>query len=385
MKSKPLFCISTLAALVLGASYLGSATTLASAEPVSDTEAGQTSWTFDELAAISDQMLAELDSVCADSEDWNCEMDFFVERGETDPLYRAYDSFYHGRFFVTAVNLMEDTMRVYFRDHNLSDRSVTPEPEYLKGLYIARYDAGYFPWDRNLEQIVRAGGEPKTHVIYADWDDTFAEETLLPANQEVTLSAAPIVADPAIEDQLVYYAVVHRYGDYAYYYGLSNTFEFGDCLASGYQEGVECRLTFSDTGISYQVYAIEEESATPDSPEIEEPALTPELSTPESSVSKIPASSGASTSSVATFSSSAIATDDTTTPNLDATSPTASDVVSSATSDTMATPLGGNESARELPAEFPFWLLAIILPGLGLLIWWFFLPLGKKRKSEERH
>ncbi len=399
--SKRRIIVSTL--LAISANFAGLAlTSTAYAETnYSNTEY----WDIYELAEFEEEFNEEADVLCSDASDIErCKEDIIFSRMSSDGKYNALFSYLNsGSFRLLAVNPSKSSLRIYYDGEDkmlkrMLGISETHEADTFYALWVDADALGVDPgrdmaWMTYHERYPSHLGEEArdyTHILV----DIADEPGWLPQKQEVTL-ISPVNSLKNNTTSQLYYALIDDRGGSTI--GVPN---YAECFdpSLGYQEGMECRLYINENGQEgyLPARAREEELAEKMALEANETAsqgtiasqTTPIPASEENTVEAQNTPSGAQlvVTSSRTFHdqpgnyAKVTSSDDMVAS--DYLSPSAneegSDIVKNTETD-VEVPLA---SGTEKQHSFPWWLIAIMISGIVLMFWWL-IPVSRKREKEE--
>ena len=333
---------------------------------------GERFWTIPQLVEMktaADAEMAELIAPCAGDRD--CEDEIFFQRLDSDGKYLAIDNFSNMILMVTAINPSNSTVRVMFHDQDPMLERMLGEKQYatLSELYIAWFTKppvmynSYYAVYGNYE-------EGMYHPLYAGSAEMYGEGWF-PPNVEVELS----INDAEVLYNLPYTIHFTMEADIT---NASGAHDYSDCFASpDYQEGMECRMVFSDIGGFYFLPFWPDATIPATGPDIPGPVTDSEPGNPtdEPTDDLAPSDPAADTS------------EPTINPDPEPEQPTditfsQSDELGLGTATEITEPTSASEpktpNTGAYPAEIcnreinmPWWIIALILAGNALLIWWF--------------
>ena len=328
-------------------------------------------WSVEEMLDFYQQV--EQDKAELGGSDNACIEDFNMTMIEKGQKYSALDNLIQGQFWITSINPKAETIKVLFFDqdrmlaHMGIDRKIA-----LQSFYLAWFDN----WEGQIYNFYRpqfiSGEIEDLHTVY----DSIAEEldtAHFPARREIEI-AVPGSDLPSNTFGRLDAAVFGSEG-----FNSMGYTDYSDCLnAPDYEEGMECKMMVSgDKWISFfppRAEIVEPDpiitSDTPDTPDV---LVAPDTTDEPSD--------------------SAIIIDVTTEDPEPATNDPANDTSgapgkgsASTTSESKAAPIIYTNAyippkapdTGAYPAEacsreinMPWWIIALILAGNALLIWWF--------------
>lgn len=385
MKNKSPYIISTLTFLLTS---MMSTSTFA----ISDELKSQSSWSIYDIMSVAEEAKEEAKEYCSTHSMFDCERQYFFERGREESIYSAISEYSSRRFVVTAINPYRQTMRVIYNSNNGYDET----PEDLLNVYTARLEKNYMV-DTLAISYKQDPENQQIHQLYygfaADDDQWF------PKNSEITLPVSDMTMNDDIDN--VIWAYIETMSPYGYSYGSSYQYDLNACL-SDYVAGtdMECRAVIHPSGyISYELHEpmpepVTEEPNTESGDGENNAPFETENQTPEDDVEssigpveqpqKITLGESntaqAQYSHVANINVAASKSQDATTQYNKASS-TNLITVASQSHESMAQPLGGNleqNITSEPETSFPWWVLIIIGAGVAVVAWWF-VPIRKKK------
>ena len=265
--------------------------------PDSPSEPEKTLWTVPELAEYEKIAQAEADAACQNQVSWHrseCLWRFREERQQEGGIARAYNSFYHHNFFITAINPSKESIRAYFRDQDPSEREMfgIENPHPVTEAFIVWYDKTYQE-DPGVPfmDYLRAGKTiPGMHIIY-DSASLGQMPGFFEADREFELIAKDHDISQNASSYLEYF--VNNYPMSSY----ERADYISECLNSpDYFPGKECRLFLDQDG---QKHYLPYEALKTEQPSESNPAMepTPEEPVPNADSSENPHSSDHSASS----------------------------------------------------------------------------------------
>ena len=324
-------------------------------------------WTYDEVFEETQNFLKER-AKCNNDRECKIELEetYYLAGGKS----RAATTLADTNFLITALNPENSTARVLFQDS--VENWWSPEPnsqDVLKELYLYWWEdvatwaeINYFELDR-----------PNPHEIYTHLSES--EEPWLPVNREVEIKIPEESIAKLKNNQLFSFIRTKNTT-------VLSIRDFEGCLnAIDDREGYECRVVFPDSGGTvYHPFKIEQTIST-----IEQRVPTPPVEqaiatgiTAEEPVESFAATVSTSNTTSPKIASSPVASPATTPAPASSSAPATS--VASTNSDTpIEVPLA---STREKEHNFPWWLIVFIFSGIFLIFWWF-IPLPKRQKSQK--
>ncbi len=394
-----------------------------------------TYWALEEMQKLNTEVVSEIKTACADTEDFMCADSYLWRKASSDPAYSALMNYRAYNVMISAANPEHQTLKLYYDLQSLPTWE-TSDPT-LSDLYVAQFEEGHF--EGGFYLFLERGEEaPYTNIVLnkrksvdnSDW---------LPFYTEVEFDAPGLSASADMSSILMlFYRTVSN---------ISYSFDFPleSCLTSpDYQPGMECRAVFSASRRFYLPFAVEEaetevEIEVETEPEIEpeiipevepeteteaeakdetetevepeksessevEPEVKPETETEEKS-EPVPEpeqsdlepgttddaenaeTTDSSASKIAASYSASLA--NTNEPALAANATTDASSQSDATTDTMTDVLQPSQTATDLPrlggnceqgSTFPWWFIMLVL-ACDAVIMWFFWP--KREKSQK--
>ena len=319
-------------------------------------------WSVEEMLDFYQQVEQEKADLCGS--DKACIEEFNMTMIEKGQKYSALDNLIQGQFWITSINPKAETIKVLFFDqdrmlaHMGIDRKIA-----LQSFYLAWFDN----WEGQIYNFYRpqfiSGEIEGLHTVY----DSIAESldtAHFPAWQEVEISVPGSGLLLNTSGKLDH-AIFGTNG-----FNSMGYTDYSDCInASDYEEGVECKLMISgDKWMAF--FPPRAEIAEPD------PITTPDTS----DTTDDPGEPGTMTN--ATTGAPEPATND---PANDTSGAPGKGSASTA-SESKAAPIIYTNAYIPLkapdtgayPAEvcsreisMPWWIIALILAGNALFIWWF--------------
>ena len=307
-------------------------------------------WSVAEMLDFYQEVEQEKADLCGS--DTACIEEFNMIMIEKGQKYSALENFLQGQFWVTAINPKEETVKILYFDQEMMLRHTGIEEKLtLKSFYLAWFDE----WHGQIYNFYRpqfvSGEIEGLHTVY----DSIAEglnTAHLPAWREIELSVpgTDLLSNTSGKLDLAVFGT-NGFNSMGYT-------DYSDCLnAPDYEEGMECKLMISgDKWISY--FPPRAEIVEPDPEPVTDPApatiSTPELIDVESTLPDELGKGAANENPVATTSIIEPAKTSNKTPK----SP-----------NTGAETYPGAAYSREI--DMPWWVMALIMVGITLLIWWF--------------
>lgn len=365
MKTKSLFFLSTLTVALGGASLSPTAW----AE-----ENTRTSWTLDEMIAVSSTIEAEFDEACSTDDDYMMCVEMYVEE-KSDPFYQAYLGFHEYQGIITSVNPTTGVIKFYYNYVDLIDKYINSSTIFqgnLTGLYAVQIEQGH-PIGNFAKDIENGTTPSYIHVLINESVNNYYPGQF-PADTEISFSDTG-VSDASDLIQRIHYLYATDFGRRAY-----SSASLESCFKDpNYGPGMECQIRFTNDGRSY--IAVNPEVATTDTPGDDAPIIPvadePQPSTDNSQPSTNPDDSPANpttdepqnsspqnSASLATSDNNSITSNTTPESTVQAENTSALSTAAPTTPDTGA----GNEQGS---TEFPWWLGAIFAVGFTTLVWLF--------------
>lgn len=388
--------------------------------PDSPSEPEKTLWTVPELAEYEKIAQAEADAACQDQIGWRrseCLWRYREDRQQEGGIARAYNSFYYHNFFITAINPSTESIRIFFRDQDPSEREMygIENPHPVTEAFIVWYDPTY---QENPEapfmDYLRAGKTiPGMHVVY-DSAALGQEPGFFEANRELELVAKNHDLSQNNSSYLEYFINNHPMSSY------ERADYISECINSpDYSPGKECRLFLDQDGQKHYLpdEALKIEQPSESNSVIEPTSEDPALSSNSSNSSNLqsnsattssailaslhnPSSDSAATASgssviayrwlptsIASSLSHAITSPKETSKN---TSKDTNEISSSRDHQkqegTSEVPLsgqldqGGNKGCA---SEFPWWLILLVLAA-DIVIMWLFWPRRQEQNTQTK-
>ncbi len=224
---------------------------------------GTTWWSVEELLEFNREVEEEKTTECGDNQDCKMEFDFsLIERG---PKYSALNNLLEAQFWITAINPIEETIKVLFFDEDMMlKRMGINEILQLESLHIdwlePKEGQAFNHNDRITEGVV------ENHLMY-DGDASMNGDNWIPAWEEIDLS---IAGSEIINNThgIINYSIFAKNN----MFNAQGTFHYSSCLnAPDYQTGAECQLYFS--GDQWASYFPPREQITEDNAAPSEPAI----------------------------------------------------------------------------------------------------------------
>ena len=300
-------------------------------------------WTIPQLIAMKNEINIELTEVC--NSDIACEDEFFFEHSRFDTAYKIVDGFRRSILLITAINPEESTIRVLFQDDSpmLNELFGGKRQAVLDELYIA-----WFSEQPNMYNSYYAvhGNYPEGmyHPLFAGSATANGANWFVP-NTEVTLS----INDAAVLYNVPYLIYFTMEADIT---NATGAYDYSDCMNSpAYETGMECRMVFDDEkGISFLPFL----------PGSESPVLAPDANEPNEDIS-----------------STSINTQESV---LGKPSTTIEKGTNQSLNTLPKAPNTGFISFRNSTNKYinlPWWILALIIANIIVLIW-LFVPIRRK-------
>ena len=324
---------------------------------------GTTWWSVAEMLDFYNQVEQEKADLCGG--DTECMQEFDMTMVEKGNKYSALNNLIEGQFWITSISPKEETVKILFFDEDrmLAHMGIKEEIR-LKSFYLAWFD----DWRGQIYNFYRpqfiSGEIEGLHTVY----DSIAEgldTAHFPAWQEVEISVPGSGLLLNTSGKLDH-AIFGTNG-----FNSMGYTDYSDCInASDYEEGAECKLMIS--GDKWMAFfppraemAEPDPIATPDTSDTTddpgEPGTITNATTgapepaPNEPTDDAPEESGKGSVDTAT-SESKVASTAYTNSNIPPRAP-----------DTGAYP--AEVCSREI--NMPWWIIALILAGNALLIWWF--------------
>ena len=317
-------------------------------------------WSVAEMLDFYNRVEQEKVTLCGD--DAGCTQEFNMTMVERGNKYSALNNLIEGQFWITSINPKEETVKILFFDEDrmLAHMGIKEEIR-LNSFYLAWFDE----WRGQIYNFYRpqfiSGEIEGLHTVY----DSVAEGldvAHLPAWQEIEI---PVPGSDLLLNTSgkLDHAIFGTRGFNSM--GYTN---YSDCInASDYEEGAECKLMISgDKWMKFfppRAEIVEPEPSTVlDAPSIpDETGLTPD--TPDTLE---PTSSDVTPGPTAELGYGA-ASDTPESIELPI-NHTALDNLTKAPN-TGAEPYPTENHSREI--NMPWWIIALIAAGIGLIVWWF--------------
>lgn len=324
---------------------------------------GTTWWSVAEMLDFYNQVEQEKADLCGG--DTECMQEFDMAMVEKGNKYSALNNLIEGQFWITSINPKEETVKILFFDEDRMFAHMGIKEEIrLKSFYLAWFD----DWRGQIYNFYRpqfiSGEIEGLHTVY----DSIAEgldTAHFPAWQEVEISVPGSGLLLNTSGKLDH-AIFGTNG-----FNSMGYTDYSDCInASDYEEGAECKLMISgDKWMAFfppRAEIVEPDPiTTPDTSDTtddpSEPGTIANATTgapepaPNEPTDDAPEESGKGSVDTAT-SESKVASTAYTNSNIPPRTP-----------DTGAYP--AEVCSREI--NMPWWIIALILAGNALLIWWF--------------
>lgn len=330
-------------------------------------------YTVPELLEYKTEVDQEKMATCG--EDFGCQQEFYFHKMETETKFQALERLKQNQLIVTAINPEEEYIKVLFFDEDLMlSRMGIKETINLNRIYLG--------WlENDVERIYRDGMDPDKyvqneipgahHIYYWQFGD--ATDNIIQHNTETTITATGINQNDT--HQIIYNADSRGHGFSAY-----GRFNYSNCLSEpDYKAGDECRLMFSaEKG---QAYYPPRETITDIiafAERIENNTDPDSTNTDLASIDIDSTGLGSTNDEVGSLDTQ----DNNTTPQLSMNGPLEGNQTLLAENNTPKAPNTG-AAANSQNAEFPWWLGAIIISGITILIWFFRPNHEKPQKSQK--
>ena len=360
---------------------------------------GATWWSVEELLAFNQEVEQEKLDECGD--DLDCQIEFGYNMIERGPEYSALNNFLEAQIWITAVNPVEETVKVlYFDDDMMLKHMGIEEKIHLQHLYMGWFDewnAQIFNYDHDRF----TGGEmPGLHTMY-DGSSSVDGSDWIPAWKEVELQ----VTGSNLKDNtsgIIDYAVFAEDNTF----NAQGTFNYSSCLnAPDYAEGVECKLMIS--GDQWATYLPPSEQTTENATQDQEDDTSEGAAQINQEPDQI-SSSGTESATTESAVVEPIMTDPSTT---DYESPkdqgqgsivaidSVNDVSSSVSNNEDKLPEQGVVVSKQTPKvpdtgksmkniktstiAIPWWIIVLETLGVMLILWWF-IPIRITRKKKKQ-
>lgn len=317
-------------------------------------------WSVEEMLDFYQQVEQEKAELCGS--DKACIEEFNMTMIEKGQKYSALDNLIQGQFWITSINPKEETVKILFFDEDrmLAHMGIKEEIR-LNSFYLAWFDE----WRGQIYNFYRpqfiSGEIEGLHTVY----DSIAEgldtaHLLAWQEMEIPVPGSDLLLNTSGK---LDHAIFGTRG-----FNSMGYTDYSDCInASDYEEGAECKLMISgDKWMKFfppRAEIVEPEPSTaPDAPSI------PDETEPTSDIPDTP---------------EPISSDVTPGPTEELGYGAASDIPESIelpinrtasdnlakTPNTGAEPYPAGNHSREI--NMPWWIIALILAGNALLIWWF--------------
>ena len=312
-------------------------------------EPSQSVWTLEEIAAFKAEVDAEDDLICAG--DWTCKEDLRFGRleGDEGKIYRALEEFNMSDFIISSINPSSGTISLYFQDEDWMMRTMgMDESRKLTEVYAFWLEDGMIGPAKDTIDIYNYSGDVKDGIFVDGLHPLISKNEekdgtdWFPSRTEVQFSVEG--SDLVNNREGIIYFTVNANG---LIIGLK---DYSECINSpDYAEGMECRIVFSHSGPLYVPFS----SDDVDLP-VDDSASDLKYYIVEKRLSFSDAYGG----------------------------PVSATAAKRDTDSGLKAP---NTGAYAYPAEvcskeinMPWWLIAAILAGNALLIWWF-MPSRQKK------
>ena len=225
-------------------------------------------WSIKELLEYEPTAIALHDSTCGDDND--CKIKIYYEQDDyhVGGIYSAWRAFKDNRLLVTSINPVADSFRIFYQNESLIFKylGMYEWPESLNEISAVWLDENAsFYWDEteNLSQpypwyvVAQRNGKDTNGVHFLLSEDNEKQPYgWFPENQEVEFHDVSYSLEQ--NKQNIIYAEMHSEQMY-----FLNIADYSGCLASPYyQNGMECRLLFSEAGFLYEPYWPDEDTIT---------------------------------------------------------------------------------------------------------------------------
>ena len=325
-------------------------------------ERGTTWWSVEELLKFNQEVEAEKDAKCGESQD--CRMEFSFNMIEKGPKYSALANLLEGQIWVTSINPTTETVKILFFDDDMMLRRMGIEEKMnLESLFMG--------WSEdpnlqlyNYDESHLASGTEGHHVIYYETAETNGYNWI-PSWKEVEL---PATGSRLIENKLGRI----NYSAFADIFNAQGYFDYSSCFdAPDYYKGVECQMMVSgDQWVSY----------FPPREQTFEPLIVNEPTTePQTSISAVEPDTD-----LEQVVDPEPATEATEEPNKEL----EFQIIFEPTEDIIKAPETGKSTkgSDEQGIEMPWWLIILNILGFLFIVWWF-LPsrnIKTRRKFEKK-
>ena len=201
--------------------------------------------TLDDMETLSLETLEEVNSIC-DQSDRGCRLEYLMERRRRSDLYRSLDSYESRKFFITAVNPNNNTIRFIYNNKLRRNRILGQdegEGASLIHLYIGRVeydDHNRSPWHEMLSIVEGTEEFPEVHITFA-WNTEDENRPDILPNIEYEFEMADDALLQGVRN-VFYYEMKDTSPN-----GGRDVYRLTDCLAN-YQPGTECQIRFNNTG-----------------------------------------------------------------------------------------------------------------------------------------
>lgn len=355
-------------------------TTASIIAPPTFAEEAKDYWTYDEMSAFSKVFQSELEAECEGQDEWCKEM-YLYQSYERGDKYEALLNYEAVPMIISSVNPSKKTLSVIYRDDFLMDsfHNITNEA-YVKDLFIIRYDISQK--DIAFEREIKNGtiGD-KVHLEVVEFESKNGERWL-PNNTEVTFQMQDGLFDETMINKFWYYFSTSR-GNWGH---LADVRSCIDEITG--KDNYECRLVYRADNVAYIPQEAKTESIPPtpkdpenmqrideqimqdimndlygkesEEPEPEEPTPEPEPTSEPEIITPVPAPV-----------------------QTQGKLPTPTTAITITAPDT-----GVPTNDKNRTVEMPWWVVALIISGGLLLVWWFlptkFTKTRKKSKKVEK-
>ena len=360
-------------------------------------------WSIKELLEYEPTAIALHDSTCGDDND--CKIKIYYEQDDyhVGGIYSAWRAFKDNRLLVTSINPAADSFRIFYQNESLIFKylGMYEWPESLNEISAVWLDENTsFYWDEteNLSQpypwyvVAQRNGKDTSGVHFLLSEDNEKQPYgWFPENQEVEFHDVSYNLEQ--NKQNIIYAEMHSEQMY-----FLNIADYSGCLASPYyQNGMECRLLFSEAGFLYEPYWPDEDTITRIPTVIEDDFLSDEstiedgLTTDNSENGTYTDADNSSKSEDGVLTGEFILSEtlDTTEPKQTAFANTNESIEKNSYTVAQITNQDTNEPVANIVREegnctniidFPWWLIVVLIVG-DILIVCLFLPTCKKIKN----
>ncbi len=352
--------------------------TLVTTVPNSSFAESRAMWTIDEMATLKAEIDAEDDLICIG--DWECEERLFFERLDSgNEIYRALDEFNMSDLIISSINPSTETISLYFQDKDQMMKMMgIDSSRSLSEVYMFWLEDGMIGPAKDTIDIYNYSKDVKDgnnidglHPLISKNEDRDGVNWLPPKTEVYYSVVGSNLMDN--EEGIIYFTVNAS----GFIIGLK---DYSTCIKSpDYVEGMECRLMFSGSGPVYVPSFVDSADSS-----IEDPVIEP--------VSDLMPDSTADGFGSATLIGQTSSSTDLPITGLSFVADESIDEEPTSLKinyDTSAELKAPETGSYTYPAEvcnrevnIPWWLIAIILVGNMLFVWWF---MPKSQKNRRKH